>query len=57
VLTIDFFDDFRYFKKHGVNRVKEYEEKVPSENIFVFDSADKDFFVDLRNFIEDWFNK
>lgn len=57
VMTIDFFDDFQYFKKHGVNRVKEYEDKVPSENIFVFDSGDKDFFVDLRNFIEDWFNK
>lgn len=54
-LIIDFIDSSKYFNAHSLSRISVYEESVGIDNIVVLDTEDKDFYRDLREFLNDWF--
>lgn len=53
-MTIDIVDISEYFSEHSLNRISVYEQSVGLESINVFDSADKDFYVDIRELLTNW---
>lgn len=55
-MTIDFVDVGDFFSDHSLNRIQAYEEEVGIENISIFDSADLDFYSDVRDFLTEWKN-
>lgn len=55
-ITLDFVDFSDYFSDHSLSRIQVYEEHVGIENISIFDSADSDFYSDIREWLIDWKN-
>jgi len=55
-ITIDFMDISEYFSEHSLSRIQVYEERIGVENINIYDSADPEFYQDIREFISEWKN-
>lgn len=55
-MIIDFIDESDYFADHSLSRLEVYEKSVGIENIIVLNVYDDDFYTDLREQINQWFN-
>lgn len=56
-MIIDFVDNYEYFNEHSLSRIITYEQAVGIENIQVLDSADPEFYQDMREYLSNWKNE